>query len=274
MTNLISLREVAHLQLVRPPDNARLVRPSWLPVCHTEFHLACLYFPLAVRFHEARPSLGLIVGEQYLTRAPFDPSGRWQGGYKPIAMRCSPFQCRGTSTDPLADILVPWPSSHLTEKNGVPIVDHNGEPTPLVRETHRLLRLLQESLVIFAKAVDQLFIANLLVPLEVSTGTSLIDDDRNFYVIDGARFMDTNKRALGALTRHDVTALDISVACLSSQRLLREQYRSKLGSQSNPNVIISPSPPPKDFAVDDLNVVLDDGELISLPDIDLLPDYA
>jgi hypothetical protein len=274
MTSLIPLREVAHLRLVLPLNEGRISNQLWIPVSHTELHLACLYFPVAVRFDDGKPFLGLILGERYLKRPAADPSGKWQGGYKPIALRCSPFQTGKIGEDPLSDILIASPSNHLTDKGGIPIVDDGGGPSPLIREIHRLFRLLQESRAKFSQALDQLLIGNLLVPLEAADGISSTGDEPPLHVVDGVRFMEADKRGLGAMARHSFTALDVSVACLSSQRLLREQYRPNLVSGTKPHAEKATSLSQESFAIEDFSLVLDDGELISLADINVLRDKA
>lgn len=274
MTSLIPLREVAHLRLVLPLNEGRIDNQLWIPVSHTELHLACLYFPVAVRFDGGKPFLGLILGDRYLKRPVVDASGNWQGGYKPIALRCSPFQTGKIGEDPLSDILIASPSNHLTDKGGIPIVDDGGGPSPLIREIHRLFRLLQESQAKFSEPLDQLLIGNLLVPLEAADGISSTGDEPPLHVVDGVRFMEADKRGLGAMARHSFTALDVSVACLSSQRLLREQYRPNLVSGTKPHAEKATSLSQESFAIEDFNLVLDDGELISLADIDVLRDKA
>jgi hypothetical protein len=274
MTSLIPLREVAHLRLVLPLNEGRIDNQLWIPVSHTELHLACLYFPVAVRFDGGKPFLGLILGERYLKRPVVDASGNWQGGYKPIALRCSPFQTGKIGEDPLSDILIASPSNHLTDKGGIPIVDDGGGPSPLIREIHRLFRLLQESQAKFSEPLDQLLIGNLLVPLEAADGISSTGDEPPLHVVDGVRFMEADKRGLGAMARHSFTALDVSVACLSSQRLLQEQYRANLVSGTKPHAEKATSLAQEIFAFEDFNFVLDDGELISLADIDVLRDKA
>ena len=276
MTKLIPLREVAHLKLVLPADEVGIADRSWLPVSHTELHLACLYFPIAVRFDAGLPSLGLIVGAQYLKYPALDASGRWQGGYKPIALRGFPLQSGTIGADPLSDILVASDSCHLGGKDGIPLVDGSGAPSPLIREIHRLLGLLQETRAKFAQALDQLLIANLLVSIGPTARNSSDEDALPLYVVDGARFLDTDKRALGAMARHSFTALDIGVACLASQRLLRDQYRPKLPAAARtklqaPKIAF---PPHDGFGLEEFDLMLDDGELISPADIDAMRDTA
>jgi hypothetical protein len=76
------------------------------------------------------------------------------------------------------------------------------------------------------------------------------------------------------MARHSFTALDVSVACLSSQRLLREQYRPNLVSGTKPHAEKATSLSQESFVIEDFNLILDDGELISLADIDVLRDKA
>ena len=75
MTKLIPLREVAHLRLVLPTDEVGIAGLPWLPVSHTELHLACLYFPLAVSFKAGQPCLGLVLGAPYLRYPAVDAAG-------------------------------------------------------------------------------------------------------------------------------------------------------------------------------------------------------
>jgi hypothetical protein len=143
MSKLVPLREVTHLRLVPPSDEDGIGGRSWWPVSYTELHLASLYFPLAVRFDGGIPSLGLLLGETYLKRSAVDGTGKWQGGYKPIALRSAPFRCGETGGDAL-DLLIASPSPHLASRGGIPIVGDAGAVHPLIGEMHRWCRLLEE----------------------------------------------------------------------------------------------------------------------------------
>src|SRR5262249_567648 len=160
----------SHLRIELPPVEHSIGDQQWLPMSHTELHLACLYFPVAVRLNDATPSVGLLLGKKHLKRPAVDKFGKWQGGYKPIALRCSAFRCGKVGTDPLNDILIESPSNCLVDKAGIPIIDDGGEPSTPIREIHRLLRLLEQSQSKFSDALDQLLIADLLVPLESAMG--------------------------------------------------------------------------------------------------------
>ena len=266
MSKLVPLREVTHLRLVPPSDEDGIGGRSWWPVSYTELHLASLYFPLAVRFDDGIPSLGLVLGEAYIKRSAVDGAGKWQGGYKPIALRSAPLRCGETGGDAL-DLLIASPSPHLADRGGIPIVDNDGAVHPLIGEIHRWCRLLQDSRTKFAHALDRLLIANLLAPLTANDGTP--SDDPPFYIVDATRFMDADKKALAAMARHEFTALDIAVASLSSQRLLHERCRPK--SEAKPTThASSPSLPHDTIAIEGVDLALDDGELITLADIDAL----
>lgn len=274
MKSLIPLRDVAHLRLVPSVDEESLNNRLWIPVSYTELHLASHYFPVAVRLDDGRPSLGLVLADRYLKRPAVDASGKWRGGYKPIALRCSPFQAREIREDPLGDILIDSASGHLTEGDGTPLIVDAEKPSSLILEIHRLFRLLQDSRAKFSEALDLLLIGNLLVPLQDADGDSTVGDKPSLYIVDQIRFMQTSNRAFGALARHTFTALDVSVTCLTSQRLLQKQYLPKRTSVAKPHEESATSLPQDSFANEDFNLVLDDDELISLTDIDVLREEA
>jgi hypothetical protein len=266
MSKLVPLREVTHLRLLPPSDEDGICGRSWWPVSCTELHLASLYFPLAVRIDGGVPSLGLLLGEAHLKRSAVDVAGKWQGGYKPIALRSAPFACAEAGCDAL-DLLIGVPSRHLVERGGIPILDAAGAVHPLLGEIHRWCRLLQDSRARLADALDRLLMADLLVPLISMDRTPT--DDASLYIVDAARFMDADKKAFAAMARHEFTALDVAVASLSSQRLLQERYRPT--SDAKPKPYPSSSSLPHDaIAIDGVDLALDDGELIMLADIDAL----
>jgi hypothetical protein len=268
MTRLVPVREIAHLQLAMPADERWIENFSWVPVSATELHLACRYYPLAVRLEKQQPRLGLLVHQRYLTRALLDTSGGWRGAYRPIALRCFPFEAPNVGDDPLCDIVIDADSEYLSPTTGVPIVDKAGRPERLLTEMHRLFCLLKRGQELFAGVLDQYLIAGLLVPLagKESAGAN---DEPPFYVIDPARFLQTDKAALGAMTRRSFLSVDVAVACLFSLQNLRSDYRPKAAGSVSHQSFASSSIAPDMIMIDDLSLVLDDGELISFSDIDV-----
>jgi SapC len=258
MTRLVPIREIAHLRLALPSDDRWVSEVDWIPVSPTEIHLACRYYPMAVRFEGSKPSLGLIVDQRYIMHPLLNSAGAWRGAYRPIALRCFPFAAPHIGDDPLEDIVIDADSKYLSETIGIPIVDDAGR---LVNELHRLFRLLQRGQESFAGTLDQYLIGSFLVPLW--------NTDQPLYVLDSARFLHLEHAALGAMARHGFLSVDIAVACLFSLQNLRPDYRPK-GDGRLRRSIPSASIVPDMIAMDDLPLVLDDSELISLWDIDAL----
>jgi hypothetical protein len=214
----------------------------------------------------------LILGSQYLKYPAVDGCGKWRGGYKPIALRCLPPQPGGPGGDSLGGIPIASDSRRPGDQDGIALVAGAAAANPLAREIHRLRRLLRESRTRFADALDRLLIADLLVPLSSAANGAAAKDGLPLHIVDGARFLYADQRALGAMARHDFAALDIAVACLSSQRLLQEQYRPKLPSPSGTRADTAKAafPPRDSFGLSEFGLALDDGDLISPADIDAM----
>jgi hypothetical protein len=268
MTQPVSVRKIAHLRLAMPTDDRWIDELDWVPVSTTEFHLACRYYPIAIRVEKQGPQLGLLVHQRYLTHRLRDAAGKWRGAYRPIALRCFPFEAPRVGDDPLADIVIDANSKYLSPTVGTPIVDEAGRPGPVLTELHRLFRLLKRSQELFFGVLDQYLIAGLLVPL-TNTDVDDRDDGQPLYVVDPTRFLRIENAALGAMARHNFLSVDVAVACHFSLRNLRPEYQLKDATRLHPLAFDSHSITPDTIMIDDLSLVLDDGELISLSDIDM-----
>jgi hypothetical protein len=264
MTRCVPIREVTHLRLAMPADDSWVEDFGWVPVSASELHLACRYYPIAMRVEKRKRQLGLLLHSRYLTKAPLDGSGKWRGAYRPIALRCFPFEASRVTDDPLSDIFIDAGSKYLSPTAGTPIVDETGQPDRLLIEMHRLFGLLERSQEAFGSALDQYFIANLLVPLAKEN-----DDESPLYVIDPVRFRQLDRAALGAMTRHSFLSVDVAVAWLFSLQNLRSDHLPKEISRARAQPFTSASIEPDSILMDDLSLVLDDGELISLSNIDI-----
>src|SRR5262249_37551764 len=152
--------------------------------------------------------------------------------------------------------------------DGIPFLDERGQPGKLVTELHRLLGLLQRSREMFADALDQYLMSGLVVTLTDNAGA---DAGPPLYVIDRGRLEQMNQAALGAMARRRFLSVDLAIAWafslnnLRASYLLKEPGRSHLQTQPVPVAanLVSDSIP-----IDDLPLVLDDGELISLTEIE------
>lgn len=269
MTSLVSVREVAHLRLSMPADDRWIRDLTWIPVSATEIHLACRYYPVAVRFENESPRLGLIIDPRYTAHTLLDAAGKWRGAYRPIALRCFPFQAPSISHDPLSDIVIAPDSAYLSEAAGTPLIDAAGQPGRLLTEVHRLFGLLQHGQEAFANALDHWLIGDLLVPLP-AVATDGEDSTPTFHVIDPVRFSHAEPPSLAAMARHGFSSVDIAVACLFSLQNLRADHRPKDTGRSRRNALAA-SIVPDMLAIDDLSLALDDSELISLADLGAMP---
>ena len=264
MTRQVTLREISHLRLAMPADDRWVEQLNWIPVSSSEYHLACRYFPLAMRMDDRRPELGLLVHPRYLNDPLLDPSGKWRGVYRPIALRCFPFEAGGPGEDPLSDVTIAADSKYLSRSDGVPFLDESGGPGKLVSELHRLLGLLRQSREMFADALDHYLVAGLLVALADGADA---DARPPFFVIDQNRLAQMSPTALGAMARHRFLSVDLAVAWAFSLQNLQASHLPK--QPGRPRLEAWPATVASDsLLVDDLPLVLDDGELIPLANID------
>jgi len=264
MSRCVPIRELTHRRLEMPANDSWIEDLGWVPVSASELHLACRYYPLAMRVEKQRQQLGLLLNSRYLMKAPLDPAGKWCGAYRPIALRCYPFEAPRITDDPLSDILIDVNSKYLSSATGIAIVDETGRPNRLLLEMHRHFGLLEQSQERFGSVLDQYFIAGLLVPL---AGKREVDPP--LFVIDPARFEHLDNAALGAMARHNFLSVDVAMAWLFSLQNLRPDYRPKLLGGSRGQHLTPAFIEPDPFLMDDMALVLDDGELVSLANIDI-----
>ena len=269
MTRLVPVREIAHLRLALPPHDRWIDELTWIPVSATEIHLAARYYPIAIRIEDQKPRLGLIIGRRYLAHALLDPAGIWRGAYRPVGLRCFPFEAPDIGDDPLSDILIDAESEYLSPNSGIAIVDEAGRPGRTLTELHRLFRLLKRGQELLARALDQYLVGGLLVPLTDGDAPAA-DRGQPLYIVNPARLAQVEHTGLAAMARHDFLSVDVAIACQFSLQNLRPEYRPKdTGRHGRPGV--EPFSPGMDTTmIDDLSLVLDDGELISVAGIDVM----
>jgi hypothetical protein len=261
MTRRIPLREVSHLRLSLSGGDDWIEQSTWIPVSSTEYHLASRHFPFAMRIENQRPELGLLLHSRYLARPPLDEAHRWRGAYRPIALRCFPFEIRELHDDPLSDLTIPADSPHLSHSTGIPFVEQDGRPSTAVAEMYRLLGILHRSREIFADALDQYLIAGLLVPI-----ANHENREQPLYILDRNRFQQMDNAALSAMARHRLLGVDLAVAWsfslqnLQASCLPKDSAAAPLRLSSKAGAIAEPV----SILMDELALVLDDGELVSL----------
>jgi hypothetical protein len=246
-----------------PGDDRWIEDFRWIPISSSEVHLASRYFPIAMRVEKQQRQLGLLLQPRHLRSAVLDASGNWRGAYRPIALRCFPFEAPRLTDDALADIRIETDSRYLSPTTGVPIIDGTGRPDRRFIEMHRHFGLLNRSQETFNGILDQYFIAGLLVPLAPEN-----NDEPALYVIDPIRFKQLDRTALGAMARRSFLGVDIAVAWLFSLQALRPEHLPKQ-TRSLVQPFVPGSIEPDTILMNDLSLVLDDGELISLANLDI-----
>jgi hypothetical protein len=237
---------------------------DWIPVGFSELHLACRHFPVAIRAGKQPLQLGLLLHERFLGRPTLDAAGKWRCAYRPIAMRCFPFEAANVGNDPLSEIVADPASKYLSPTAGAPLIDDAGHATPLLAELHRLFGILKRSEDLFATVLDQYLIADLLVPLtrEAPTGS-----EHTFHVIDPARFCRIRNATLGAMARTSFLSVDVAIACLFSLQHLKPSHVPKEAAQLHRQPFAPAAAGPDPILLDDLGLALDDGELIPFDSI-------
>ena len=261
MTQRIPLRDAARLGLSLAGSDAWIEQTAWIPVSTSEYHLASRHFAFAMRLENQRPELGLLVNAQHLARPLLDQSRKWCGIYRPMALRCFPLEAREFTGNALTDITIPAGSDHLSPSAGIPLVDENGGPSKPIAEIYRLLGLLQRSREVFAEALDQYLIADLLVPLGRAA-----DCPDLLYVLDRNRLKQMGNAAFGAMARHGFLSVDLAVAWAFSLQNLRPECLADSSDRAQRllTATLTPVAEPVSILMDELALVLDDGELVAL----------
>ena len=86
----------------------------------------------------SKPRLGLIIGQRYLAHALLDAAGTWRGAYRPVGLRCFPFQAPDIGDDPLSDILIDADSEYLSPTSGTAHRRRSRTARPTLTDLHRL----------------------------------------------------------------------------------------------------------------------------------------
>ncbi|NJL07818.1 MAG: SapC family protein [Methylacidiphilales bacterium] len=260
------LRACGRTRLAIPAQSRWIPTLTWQPIASSEMHLCSHYYPLAIRFSRGHPLLGVILDDACLTRPLVDAAGAWQGGYIPMAVRTFPFQATGSSDDPFDDLVVPAESALLSNDEGIPLSDDSGAPSKHLTTIHRLARQLLDSRRGLALALDHLMIAGLLVALPTPPGRQPQAPASRLFSIDRTRFAEIEAASFAAMARHRFASIDIAVACLFSQHLLRSECQPK----STRTALSAPAAGPR-AALDFLgmeDIAIDDGDLFSLGDLE------
>jgi hypothetical protein len=251
-----------------------------VPLSDTEILAVSHHFPICVRMDGPSSSVCALVERSHLTRPPVDKNGRWNGGYKPIALRCAPFRLRSIQTgNPLVDLEV-WQGALISSsaegsaRELLPICNSDGKLSHDLGTYYTGLRHVQSQQNMLIAALDQLFLAGLLIPL---TGQRPKAITQSHALVSDLSFDVLSNRALQAMARQSFAGIELATAMIFSQiHLVRDMRPANverltlkhLQDESHAASMIATT-------LDTLEPWLDESDLFSLEEFaraDQLPD--
>jgi hypothetical protein len=223
----VPLNSASDLRLLSAKDYSFVEQVGWLPLGETEFHLASHFLPVAFHLDADIPSVGVLLDNGYQVRPLVDTEGKWLRGYQPIALRCLPFRLANARLrDPALSLEICPDLGLSSETAGQPMIGADGRVTRSVAFIHDALRKMRDARGTLAAAIDQLVMADLLVPMPSQRPRKADSDEpARVFVVDGERLYKTGARALSAMARQSFLSMDLAMACLFSQRLLKAEFR-------------------------------------------------
>lgn len=217
MNGFRPLSDFAGLRVRAPERYDFATSLGWMPVNDTEFHLTAHHLPLTVRLAGGAPKLGALMHPDFASTKPVAGDGRWQAGYKPIALRIYPFVLGGrTGPRPIDEIEV-HAGCELFGELGVAVSPEPAQGTlgPELTAIRNTLLMLRQGGARLTRALDLLAAADLLAPLRGPDSRPVRD-----LTIDLDRLNDLSPEAAAALVRESFLPLDIAAALAFSRRHL------------------------------------------------------
>jgi hypothetical protein len=236
--SFVPLSKAAHLHVLPAQHYGFIDRVSWIPLAESEFHLAAHFVPIAFNLDPQGPAVGALLDAEYQLHPLVSEEGKWLRGYQPLALRCLPFRFSNVvSDDPLEALEVCSDLGLTSSLSGTPILGPDGRLTRSLAATHRSLIKIRNTRRKLLAAVDHLIMANLLMPLRNRSASASGDDGTRLYIVDGDRFHKTSARILAAMARQRFWSVDLAMACLFSQRLLKPEFRSGTSPTEKPPIV-------------------------------------
>lgn len=196
-----------------------------------ELLLASHYYPIVVRLDGDRAQVMALIDSQFLTRPLLDTDGRWLGAFMPTALRCFPFRLAGNSSENHLEALeVARLKPSRPDDRRIPLVDLEGRPSTEISAVHNALKRVEEGQARMTNYVDQLLIAQLLVPLTSTANSKRADQ---YYTIESTRHSQSTNRALEAMARHTFGAVELKSVMLFSQRHLKSELRPQVATAAD-----------------------------------------
>lgn len=159
--------------------------------------------------------LGLEAGENLFVGA----GGRWEAGYVPAIIRRYPFALAGTGEEGRYTICIDEGSELVSQTEGQPLFDAQGEPTAVIDNVKRYLSELQQMDLLTREFTQWLTAHNMLTPLNMRVreqdkvkniaGCWVVNEERLNNLSD-ERFLELrSKRFLPAIYAHLVSLSQI-----------------------------------------------------------------
>jgi SapC len=250
------------------------------PLSDTEILSVAHHFPICIRNDGSLASVCAVVESRHTARSPIDSHGQWHGGYKPIALRCAPFRLRPDQTgNPLLDLEIfegSLTGSSLV-RDGIevqPVCNKEGKLSHELGTCYNGLRHVQSQQKKLIAALDQLFLAGLLMPLAQERPTAMTESHA---ILSELRFEVLTNRALEGMARQTFAGIELATAMIFSQMHLVRDMRpavverlslKHLKDETQATALMATT-------LDTLEPWLDESELFSLEEFegaDYLPD--
>jgi SapC len=203
-----------------PSIGEQLERIGSIPIVRGEMHKTGYFQPLVVRQdRDGVPELAAIVAPSLISYGIVE-GGKWRAAYTPTAMHCLPYGLRRYPSGVHRNDLFML-AHHGAEAGPAPesLFAPSGDVVPPLRRLFGALEHVRVEGLALVKALDRLYLTDLLVPLEMESGSAL-------WSIDQARLRALTPSHLAALMRDDFAAADIACAISLSRRRLPRKLRS------------------------------------------------
>lgn len=212
----------AHLRWKRYDSYAFASMDAVAPLVMQELPKACMTLPIAFVAQDDKfipvAVQGLHPGQNLFVA----PDGRWLGGYIPAIYRSYPFALANAENDQLV-LCVDADSGLLSDSEGEPFFDEQGQPSQPVKDVLNFLQQVQANRALTARLCAALAAEGLIQPwsitLETEEGEKTV---QGLYRIDEAAFNALQGEALYRI--HQAGALPL-VYC----QLLSMQHLHMLG---------------------------------------------
>lgn len=213
---LVPVNKDRHSQLrIKPTASFAFAKDFHIAsVMMHEFSRAASLYPVVFLEDKTRDEfrpvalLGLEAGENLFV----DEDGQWQGAYIPAIIRRYPFALAGTGDEGQFTVCIDEESPLVSESDGVPLFEDDGNPADALENVKRYLGELQQMDAFTSTCCHYLAEHNMFTPLNMRvqqtgqvrniTGCYVVNEER-LYNLSDERFLEMrDRRYLPAIYAH------------------------------------------------------------------------